>query len=54
MVAASLGIMLWSKQENGDRAVSFVPFYRQGNGVTENLLGDLCEVAGLARVELGI
>lgn len=30
------------------------PFYRQGNGVTENLLGDLREVAGLARVELGI
>lgn len=30
------------------------PLYRQGNGVTENLLGDLCEVAGLARVEPGI
>lgn len=30
------------------------PFYRQGNRVTENLLGDLHKVAGPARVELGI
>ena len=30
------------------------PFYSHGNGVTENLLGDLREVAGLARVALVI